>query len=143
MTSQSLETDNASNRFASELKWASYYLIYAIAAAIVFTIIRSFTHNEFLNDSLGVWVYNLVAFIYCTFQCIKEKKNKSFLSKLSALPAIITIYFMYLTLLMNSSVFIIPKKEIEIQTSQNDLVEFENNLFNDMINFLKRKLSSN
>ncbi len=74
-----------------------------------------------------------------SFKCIRELKQKNNLNVISKFLIIINILlinYFFLTLFTTSSKFIIPKRELEIQESKEELSN--SNLIKDFINFVKK-----
>lgn len=141
-----METEEVRGKFQTELKWASYYFIYSIILSFVFAFfsITIFNQSDTINSI--IIVLNFLILIYCSLKCIQEKKaikGINFFSAPICFLNIFTIYCLFNSLSFYSSntPFIIPKRELEIQETNENINEMKSNLLNDFITFVKTKLT--
>ena len=142
-----METEKVREKFQTELKWASYYFIYSIVLSFAFAFFSIIIFNQSDTFNSIIIVLNFLVLIYCSLKCIQEKKVLKdisfFLAPISILN-IFTIYCLFNSLLFYSSVpFIIPKRELEIHETNENVNDVKGNLLNDFITFIKTKLSVN
>ena len=81
--------------------------------------------------------------LYLSRKCIREKrlkKNVTFISKLIIALNIFIIYYLFNSLIyLNDNPLIIPKKELEIQESIEEMSGSNSNFLKDFIDFVKNK----
>jgi len=143
-----METEEVREKFQTELKWASYYFIYSIILSLTFTFFQIIILNQRSEINLIIIILNILILIYCSLKCIQEKKvikDISFFLAPIYILNIFAIYCLFNSLLFYSSseLFIIPKRELEIQQTNENINEVKGNLLNDFITFVKTKLSVN
>lgn len=141
-----METEEVREKFQTELKWASYYFIYSIVLSFVFAFFSIIIFNQSDTINTIIIVLNFLILIYCSVKCIQEKKSIKDISLFSAPLCFLNIFTIYclfnsLSFYSSNTPFIIPKRELEIQETNENINEMKSNLLNDFITFVKTKLT--
>lgn len=134
------------DKFQSELKWGSYYFI----TSLIFSFAIAFVLG-FLVDRVDYWIFYLTVpvylllFIYFLIKCIQEiraERSVNFLSKLGIALRVYVFHSMLALLFSNSAgIFIIPKREIEIQETNETEPDTNTNSLKDLVAFIKTRFT--
>jgi|GEM_PF-1382314 NADH:ubiquinone oxidoreductase subunit 6 (subunit J) len=138
-----METENIKEKFGNELKWASYFIISTIILSLVFVIFNLLFLNQNNDSIILLYIFVLLTFIYISIRCyneIKDKKRHPLFEFLIVITNIFFISFILNSFLFGSfnNEFIIPRNELTIQETNEDLNKSNNNLLNDFINLFKK-----
>ncbi len=138
-----METELIKEKYQSELKWASYYFIGSYVMSFLYTFIQILISNQNKLTFVFLIFLNITAFIYFQYKCIEEikrEKELGFISKIFVSVNIFIINYLFFSLIsMGDDIYIIPKREIEIQTATSEISEPKSNLLRDLIEFVKIK----
>jgi len=138
-----MDTDEIKVKFQSEIKWGSYFFIFSVLFFIVFALIMVLVANQ----PEIYWFYYfvlIVCFFYISFKCFQEIKlenNVKILSSLGIGFRIFIIHYMLSILIFNTPMFIIPKHELEILETNEQIPDSSGNLLKSIISFIKVKIS--
>lgn len=137
-----MKIDEVKEKFQTELKWASYYLISSFIISFIYTFFQILIFNQTEQTFVILLVLNIFIFLYCSSKCISEINSEKAIisfSKLIITINIFTINYLLLSLLTSGDRFIIPKREIEIQQTTVNISDKNSNLLKDFIAFVKLK----
>lgn len=136
-----MKTEKIQEKYQSELKWGSYLFI----SSNVMNFLLSFFLLLFFYQTKQTFVFlvllNIFALLYCSYKCfeeIKHLKGTSLTTKLAIVFKVFIIYFLFITLI-NSSEYIMIRRENEIQITAELLPDTKSNLLRDFVAFLKTK----
>lgn len=144
-----MRTEEIKEKFETELKWSSYFFLFSITLSFALTLFELLIQKESDNNIhtqlfLNQLIINTILLFYFTRKCIieKNKKKYTFLSNLIISLKIFSLNFLLIYLICfnesNHYQLIFPKRELEIQESENILNETNSNLLKDLIIFLKK-----
>jgi len=138
-----METENIKEKFGNELKWASYFIISTIILSLVFVIFNLLFLSQNNDSIILLYIFVLLTFIYISIRCyneIKDKKRHPLFEFLIVITNIFFISFILNSFLFGSfnNEFIIPRSELTIQETNEDLNKSNNNLLNNFINLFKK-----
>lgn len=132
------------NNIQLELKWASYYLAFAVIVSIVFALLEILLVQYSSSLAFPKLTLNLIVLVVCIVKCLQEKQaafRLPFLDKLKSTFNLLAFYFLLQSLLFNpTSLFIIPKKDVELRETSEDLPETYGNSLKDLLAFIQKKL---
>ena len=138
-----METENVKEKLETELKWASYFLISTIILSVVFIIFNLLFQSQNNDSIILLYMFVLLTFIYISIKCYNEVKYKKRYPFFAFLIVVINIFF--ISFILNSFIFgsfnnefIIPRNELTIQETNEDLHKSNSNLLNDFINLFKK-----
>lgn len=139
-----MKTELVKEKFETELKYSSYFLMSSILISFLFILFQVFVLKRNPLGFFTLLFLNMIVYVYFLFKCIqslKIEKRLGFFSKVKiALNMLIIYYILFSLLSLNVGDFIIPKREIEVQEIFGDFSDTERNLLNDFIIFVKKKL---
>jgi len=144
-----MRTEEIKEKFETELKWSSYFFLFSITLSFALTLFELLIQKESGNNIhtqlfVNQLIINTIILFYFTRKCILEKNKKvyTFPSNLIISLKIFSLNFLliYLICFNESNYFqlIFPKRELEIQESENNLNETNSNLLKDLIIFFKK-----
>jgi hypothetical protein len=140
-----MKIEDTKGKFETELKWGSYYFITTLILSFIYAFLLLLIYIQYWEKfiNFNVLVY-FILFAYFSFKCIQEIKHEKrvgFFSKLAIGLRIFVIQFILMSCVYNiTGVFIIPKNEIEIQETNEQISNSNNNLLKDFIAFVKTKI---
>ena len=138
-----METESVTEKLETELKWASYFLISSIILSLVFVIFNLLFLSQNNDSIILLYMFVLLTFIYISIKCYNEVKRHQKLTILSFFYIVLKIFF--ISFILGHFIFgnmeerfIIPRNELTIQKTNEDLNKSNNNLLNDFINLFKK-----
>ena len=138
-----MKTENVKEKLETELKWASYFLISTIILSLFFLIFNLLFQSQNNDSIILLYMFVLLTFIYISIKCYNEVKYKKRYPVFEFLIVVINIFF--ISFILNSFLFgsfnnefIIPRNELTIQETNEDLHKSNSNLLNDFINLFKK-----
>lgn len=139
-----METENVKEKLETELKWSSYFLISTIILSLVFVIFNLLFQSQNNDSIILLYMFVLLTFIYISIKCYNEVEYKKREPVFKFLIVVINIFF--ISFILNSFLlgsfnneFIIPRNELTIQETNEDLHKSNSNLLNDFINLFKKQ----
>lgn len=139
---ESIEEIEINEKYSVVIKWSIYFLASSMILSFVFVFFRAIFSNVKVENTL--LILNFLVLIYCTYKCYQENKNNKISLKFSIVNLITQIfiikYFFNFLIFYSGSPFIIPKRELEIKSGNEDLSELNSNILCDFIAYVKNKL---
>jgi hypothetical protein len=136
-----METEEVKVKYQTELKWASYYFISTFSMSFIYKFFQFLIFNQNQESLDLLLVLNFLFFLYCSYKCIMEinqEKIIGFLYRIKIILNVYLIYYLLLSLIINNYSYIIPRREIEIQNTTEDISIKNSNLLKDFIDFLNK-----
>jgi Ca2+/Na+ antiporter len=141
-----MESQVPKEKLNTEVKWGSYYFIYTLFLSYLILFFVVFQLSYYNIASFIALVLNLILFVYFSIQCIREQQtqgNVTFAAKVLIALRIFTLNYIFMTLMhINTDVFIIPRRELEIVETEEPLDEHNSNLIFDFFDFIRNKIKN-
>ncbi|MFN3639324.1 MAG: hypothetical protein ACK4UK_00255 [Flavobacterium sp.] len=141
-----MESQVLREKLHTDVKWGSYYFIYTLFSSFLILFFVVFHLSYYNIASFIAIVLNLILFVYFSIQCIREQQtqgNVTFAAKVLIALRIFSLNYIFMTLMfINTDVFIIPRRELEIVKTKEPLNEHNSTLIHDFFDFMRNTLKN-
>jgi len=139
-----MESQEIREKWHAEIKWGSYYFIFTLILSFLISLFVVFYLSYNNISSFIALVLYVILFVYFSIRCICEQQTQgdvTFALKVLIALRIFTLNYMFMTLMfINSSDFIIPKRELEIVETEEPVNEHNSTFIHEFFVYLKKKI---